>query len=145
MTIVPFLGDRVFGPQDIEAMSTALEDICKTLNLSDEAKSERELLAKKIIILAGQGERSAALLRHRMLREIACEPRGVGGWFAATASLQRVGRAPVQRRSSSAQTTKVIRSARRAMKGQDAEVWDAARLVGRLQWPQACDQRIAEE
>ena len=71
MTIVPFLEDRVFGPEDIQAMSTALEDVCKTLNLADEAKSERELLAKKIIALARQGERNAALLRDRMLRELA--------------------------------------------------------------------------
>jgi hypothetical protein len=71
MTIVPFLEDKVFGPEDIQAMSTALEDVCKTLNLADEAKSERELLAKKIIALARRGERSAALLRDRMLREIA--------------------------------------------------------------------------
>ena len=60
----------MFRPQDIQAMSTALEDICKILNLADEAKSERELLAKKIIALAHQGERNAALLRDRMLREI---------------------------------------------------------------------------
>ena len=71
MTIVPFLDGRAFRPEDIQAMSTALEDICKTLNLADEAKSERELLARKIIILAGQGEREAGLLRDRMLREIA--------------------------------------------------------------------------
>jgi len=71
MTIVPFLNGRVFAPHDIQAMSTALEDVCKTLNLADEAKSERELLAKKIIALARQGECSAALLRDGMLREIA--------------------------------------------------------------------------
>jgi hypothetical protein len=76
MTIVPFLEGSVFGPQDIEAMSTALEDVCKTLNLADEAKSEGELLAKKIIALVRQGERNAALLRDRMLREIA-NARGV--------------------------------------------------------------------
>jgi hypothetical protein len=55
----------VFGPQDIQAMSTALEDVCKILNLSDEAKGERELpLAKRIIALAHQGERRAALDRN---------------------------------------------------------------------------------
>ncbi len=27
MTIVPFLEGRAFGPQDIQAMSTALEDV----------------------------------------------------------------------------------------------------------------------
>jgi hypothetical protein len=71
MTIVPFLGGSVFGPQDIQAMSAARDDVCKTLNLADEAKSERELLAKKIIALVRQGERNAALLRDRMLREMA--------------------------------------------------------------------------
>jgi hypothetical protein len=71
LTIVPFLECSVFGPQDIQAMSTALEDVCKTLNLADEAKSERELLAMKIIALVRQGERNTALLRDRMLTELA--------------------------------------------------------------------------
>ena len=70
MTIVSFLEGRAFGPQDIQAMSTALEDVCKTLNLGDKAKREREYLAKKIITLAQQGERNAALLRDRMLKEL---------------------------------------------------------------------------
>jgi hypothetical protein len=60
----------VFRPQDIQAMSTALEEICKTLNLGDKAKREREFLAKKIIALARQGECSAALLRDRMLKQL---------------------------------------------------------------------------
>ena len=52
MTILLLLKDACFGPQDIQAMSTGnSEDICKTLNPADEAKSERELLAKKIIAL----------------------------------------------------------------------------------------------
>ena len=67
MTIIPFLEGRVFGPEDIKAMSTALEDVCKTLNLADEATGERE----QIIVVVRQGERNAALLRDRMLREIA--------------------------------------------------------------------------
>ncbi len=69
MTIVPFPEDGVFGPEDIRAMSTALEDVCNTLNLADEAKSAREFVAEKIIAFARQGERSAALLRDRVLRE----------------------------------------------------------------------------
>jgi hypothetical protein len=71
MTVAPFLKDRVFGPQDIEAMSTAFEGLCETLNLPDEAKGERERLTKKIIALARQGDCSAALLRGGILREIA--------------------------------------------------------------------------
>ena len=51
-------------------MSTALEDVCKTLNLAEEAKSEREFLAKKLIALAKRGECSAGLLRDRMLKEL---------------------------------------------------------------------------
>ena len=58
-------------------MSTALEDVCKILNLADEARSERELLAQKIIALAHQGECNAALLRDRTLREVAY---GRGKW-----------------------------------------------------------------
>jgi hypothetical protein len=71
MTIIPFLEEKAFGPEDIQAMSTALEDVCKILNLADEAKSEIELLAKTIIVLARQGERNAALPRDRAPRELA--------------------------------------------------------------------------
>ena len=71
MTFAPFLDGNVFGPQDIQAMSSALDELCKILNVTDEAKSERELLAQKIVVLARQGERDAALLRDRMLSEIA--------------------------------------------------------------------------
>ena len=70
MTIVSFLEGGAFRPQDIHAMSTALEDVCKTLNLGDKAKREREYLAKRIITLAQQGEQNAALLRDRMLKEL---------------------------------------------------------------------------
>jgi hypothetical protein len=63
MTIVPLPKDNVFGPQDIQAMSTALEDVCNILDLPNEAKSDRELLAKKLVALAQQVPRDAALLR----------------------------------------------------------------------------------
>ena len=69
-------------------MSTALEDVCKILDLADDAKSERELLAKTIIAFAHQGERNAALLRDRMLREIVS---GQGGWPAALVRAARYG------------------------------------------------------
>jgi ABC-type hemin transport system substrate-binding protein len=59
----------VFGPHDVQAMSTALEDVCKALNLADEAKGARELLAKQIIALAQQGERSPTALRDRVMRD----------------------------------------------------------------------------
>ncbi len=77
MTIVPFLKDNVFGPEDIRAMSAALGEVCNILNMADQAKSEREVLAKKIIALARRDECNAALLRDDMLREIA---HGQDGW-----------------------------------------------------------------
>ena len=85
MPITPFLGDNVFGSQEIQAMSIALEDLCKILNVGDRAKSERERLAQGIIVLARQGERDAPALRDRILREIAHGK----GW---TASLVRAAR-----------------------------------------------------
>ena len=88
MTIVPFLADRVFRPHDIQAMSTALEDVCKILDVPDEGKSEREQLAKKIIAFAHQGEINPALLRDRTLREIAY---GQGGWAAVLVRAARRG------------------------------------------------------
>jgi hypothetical protein len=88
MTIVPFLNGKVFGPEDIQAMSMALEDVCKILNLAEEAKSERVLLAQKIVAIAPQGECNSALLRDRMLREVAY---GEGVWAIALARAARRG------------------------------------------------------
>lgn len=63
MTIVPFLKVDVFGPRDIQAMSTALQDVCAILNLADDDKSEKERLAKKIITLANATPRSCVTVR----------------------------------------------------------------------------------
>ncbi len=40
MTIVPFLGNNVFDPSDIRAMSTALDDVCKILHVADAAEEK---------------------------------------------------------------------------------------------------------
>jgi ABC-type hemin transport system substrate-binding protein len=69
-TIVPFLKtEAVFEPDDIQAMSIALDDVCKTLNLTDHAKAAREVIAERIIELARGGERSPTVLRDRVLLE----------------------------------------------------------------------------
>jgi hypothetical protein len=88
MTIVPFLRDSAFGPQDIQAMSTAPDDVCGILNLAEEARSEKEFLAKELGAFGHQGLRDAALLRDRMLREIAS---GQGGWPLALVRAARCG------------------------------------------------------
>jgi hypothetical protein len=69
MSIVPYLGDSAFDPNDIKAMSMALDDVCKTLNLADGAKAEREVIAERIIDLARRGERNPTALRDRVLQE----------------------------------------------------------------------------
>jgi hypothetical protein len=67
-TIVPFLKtEAVFEPDDIQAMSIALDDVCKTLNLTDHAKAAREVIAERIIELARGGERCPTVLRDRVL------------------------------------------------------------------------------
>jgi hypothetical protein len=69
-TIIPFLqeGENVFRPKDITAMSMALDDVCKTLNLQNDS-SAREVMAVRIIELAKAGEFSPTRLRDRVLRE----------------------------------------------------------------------------
>ena len=86
MTIVPFLRHNVFEPSDIQAMSTALDDVCKILHVADAAGKER--VAKKIIAFARQGQRDAALLRDRMLREIVADR---GEWPVALVRAARCG------------------------------------------------------
>jgi len=71
-TILPFLrtGENVFDPKDVEAMSTALEDVCRALNLNGDS-SAREAVAVRIIDLANTGERNPTRLRDRVLHEAA--------------------------------------------------------------------------
>ncbi len=68
-TIIPFLKDGAFEPNDIAAMSMALDDVCKTLNLGDRQHPAREVIAARIIDLARQGVRSPTILRDRVLHE----------------------------------------------------------------------------
>jgi hypothetical protein len=67
-TILPFVKDGVFDQKDITAMSMALDDVCKILNLPDDS-SAREVIAIRIVDLARAGERSATRLRDRILHE----------------------------------------------------------------------------
>lgn len=83
-TILPFLrtGEHVFDPKDVAAMATALDDVCKILNLNDDS-SARETVAMRIIDLAKAGMRSPTGLRDRVLHEAAMASRvGVNGELA---------------------------------------------------------------
>jgi hypothetical protein len=72
MPIRAFLKDQTveaaFEPDEIEAMSMALEDVCSTLKLDADAKA-KEIVAIRIIELAGQGMRSRTSLREKVLQE----------------------------------------------------------------------------
>jgi hypothetical protein len=69
MTIESFLQpEAVFEPADINAMSMALDDVCKVLKLDGDAKT-KEVVAIRIIELARRGERSPTRLRDRILNE----------------------------------------------------------------------------
>jgi hypothetical protein len=69
--IIPFLSEReaVFEPNDIRAMSMALDDVCRALNLSSDAKPAREIIAVRIIELARSGVRSPTTLRDILLAD----------------------------------------------------------------------------
>jgi hypothetical protein len=68
-TIAPFLQrDGAFAPEEIVAMSMALEDVCKELRIYGDSAA-RETIAVRIIELAQRGERSPTKLRDRLLLE----------------------------------------------------------------------------
>jgi hypothetical protein len=61
-------GNPAFDPQDVDAMSAALDAVCKFLSIRENTTA-RELLALRIIDIARRGERSAAALEQRLLSE----------------------------------------------------------------------------
>jgi hypothetical protein len=71
--IIPFLQDDAFGPDALQAMSTALEEVCQTLKI-DRDQGAREVIAVRIIELARRGECDPERLRDRVLREADATP-----------------------------------------------------------------------
>jgi len=67
--IIPFLREQVFDPQDIQAMSRVLDEVCVALNLPRGDNTVRQAIADRIVILAGRGERNPVRLREQVLRE----------------------------------------------------------------------------
>jgi hypothetical protein len=67
-TIIPFLQDAAFDPSAVRAMSIALEEVCRALQVNGDQRA-REAMAVRIIELARRGERDPGRLRDRVLRE----------------------------------------------------------------------------
>ena len=66
--ILPSVSAGVFDPNDVEAMSTAYEEVCKALHINGDAGA-RETIAERVIELARRGERRPTVLRDRVLAE----------------------------------------------------------------------------
>ena len=70
MPIRRFLQTHAFGPDDIKVLSEAYADALRTLGLIDRSDPVTEIVAKKIIELAQQGERDPARLRDQALMSV---------------------------------------------------------------------------
>lgn len=68
--IIPFLKyNASFDQKDIEIMSMALVDVCRSLGVSGNNPAAAEVVAVRIVELARRGERSPTKLRDRVLSE----------------------------------------------------------------------------
>jgi hypothetical protein len=85
-TIIPFLQDDAFDPDALRVMSTAMEEVCRKLQVNGDQRA-REAMAVRIIELARRGERDPERLSDQVLREAggtptalpAAPPRGTAG------------------------------------------------------------------
>jgi len=74
--IRPLLENQVFGPDEIRVLTTAFEDTLRTLRLTNRGDPVTEIIARKIIELAQQGERDPVQLREHAIDFLS---RQVGG------------------------------------------------------------------
>ena len=70
MAIYRLLNDHVFGPDEIKVLTTAYEEVLRTLRLENRADPATEMIAKKIIELARRGERDPVRLREHAIRSL---------------------------------------------------------------------------
>ena len=71
--MMPLIQDDAFGPDVLQAMSTALEEVCRMLEVGND-QAAREVMAVRIIELARRGECDPERLRDRVLREAGATP-----------------------------------------------------------------------
>ena len=67
--IIPFLRDNAFGPQEIQTMSLALDEVCTSLGVPVGDNEARRVIAERIVALAKRGDCDAMHLRDRVIRE----------------------------------------------------------------------------
>ncbi len=77
-TIIPSSQDDAFDPDALRAMSIALEEVCRTLQVDGDQRA-REVMAVRIVELARRGERDPQRLSDRVLREAGMTLGGAAG------------------------------------------------------------------
>jgi hypothetical protein len=67
MPLTPFLKEATFDPEAIKAMTTAFEAVCEALKLVIRSDPVTEIVARKVIEVAGTGERDPERIRDLVL------------------------------------------------------------------------------
>ena len=67
MPLTPFLKEATFDPEAIKAMSAAFEAVCESLQLVNRSDAMTEIVARKVIEVAGTGERNPERIRDLVL------------------------------------------------------------------------------
>jgi len=76
MPIHRLLKNHAFGPDEITILTSAFDDALRRLRLADRADPATEVVAKKIIELAKEGERDPERLRKRAIEALRDVPPG---------------------------------------------------------------------
>jgi hypothetical protein len=63
VSLARYMQEGVFDPPAIEAMTTAHLAVCESLRLASRTDPVREIVARKVIEVAGTGERDPARIR----------------------------------------------------------------------------------
>jgi hypothetical protein len=77
MPITRLLQDTAFGPDEIAVLVAAYDDALRALSLINRPDLATEMVAKKIIELAKQGERDPVRLRERVIEAVSSRPPSV--------------------------------------------------------------------
>lgn len=67
MPLTPFLKEATFNPEAIKAMTTAFDAVCEALQLVIRSDPVTEIVARKVIEVAGTGEREPERIRDLVL------------------------------------------------------------------------------
>jgi hypothetical protein len=70
----PYLPNGVFDPKAIEAMATAFRSVCASLTLADQDDPVTRTVARKVIEIAGTGEREPGRIADLVLLDLEGPP-----------------------------------------------------------------------